>query len=194
MNSMARTRQKKGPKARRWSDAGKTVHHLSNSRKKRAAKNRLTYKLLRALGVLLACTLVAVVGFGFGAYFGLMQSVGEPKEPEVNATAPTYIYSQPLGDTEGSRRVIGTIFHGENRKTATLEEMPPNLLNALVAKEDERFREHAGVDLWGIMRRSTSTSGRAKPSKVPALSPNSTSETPTLRRIARSSASSKKRP
>ena len=152
MNSMARTRQKKGPKARRWSDAGKTVHHLSNSRKKRAAKNRLTYKLLRALGVLLACTLVAVVGFGFGAYFGLMQSVGEPKEPEVNATAPTYIYSQPLGDTEGSRRVIGTIFHGENRKTATLEEMPPNLLNALVAKEDERFREHAGVDLWGIMR------------------------------------------
>ena len=152
MNSMARTRQKKGPKARRWSDAGKTVHHLSNSRKKRTAKNRLTYKLLRALGVLLACTLVAVVGFGFGAYSGLMQSVGEPKEPEVNATAPTYIYSQPLGDTEGSRRVIGTIFHGENRKTATLEEMPPNLLNALVAKEDERFREHAGVDLWGIMR------------------------------------------
>ena len=149
---MARTRQKRGPKARRWSDAGKTVHHLSNSRKKRAAKNRLTYKLLRALGVLLACISVAVVGFGFGAYFGLMQSVGEPKEPEVNATAPTYIYSQPLGDTEGSRRVIGTIFHGENRKTATLEEMPPNLLNALVAKEDERFREHAGVDLWGIMR------------------------------------------
>ena len=48
--------------------------------------------------------------------------------------------------------MIGTIFHGENRKTASLEEMPPNLLNALVAKEDERFREHAGVDLWGIMR------------------------------------------
>lgn len=101
---------------------------------------------------MLACLLVAVAGFSFGAYFGLMQSVGEPKELEIKATAPTYIYSQPLGDTEGSRRVIGTIFHGENRKTATLSEMPPSLLNALVAKEDERFREHAGVDLWGIMR------------------------------------------
>jgi membrane peptidoglycan carboxypeptidase len=39
-----------------------------------------------------------------------------------------------------------------NHKTASLTEMPPSLLNALVAKEDERFREHGGVDLWGIMR------------------------------------------
>jgi penicillin-binding protein 1A len=149
---MARTRQKKGAKVPKWSDAGRTVRHLSNSRKKRSAKNHFTYKLLRAFGILLASVVVAVANFGLGAYFGLMQSVGEPKEATVNATAPTYIYSQPLGNTDGSRRVIGTIFHGENRKTASLEEMPPNLLNALVAKEDERFREHAGVDLWGIMR------------------------------------------
>ncbi|HEX5914901.1 MAG TPA: transglycosylase domain-containing protein, partial [Rubrobacter sp.] len=48
--------------------------------------------------------------------------------------------------------MIGTIFQGENRKTASKEDMPVHLLNALVAKEDERFMEHAGVDLWGIMR------------------------------------------
>src|SRR3712207_2217694 len=30
--------------------------------------------------------------------------------------------------------------------------MPLHLLNALVAKEDERFMAHGGVDLWGIMR------------------------------------------
>lgn len=149
---MARTRQKQGSKTRKWSDAGRTVHHLSNSRKKRTAKNSFTHKLLWGLIILVACVLVAVFSFGFGAYFGLMRSVGEPKELEVKATAPTYIYSQPLGDTDGSRRVIGTIFHGENRKTTSLDEMPPSLLNALVAKEDERFREHAGVDLWGIMR------------------------------------------
>ncbi len=149
---MVRTRQKKGAKAPKWSDAGRTIRHLSNSRKKSTAKNGLTYKLLRGLLLLLACGLVAFASFSFGAYFGLMQSVGDPEEHKVKATAPTYIYSKPLGDTEGSRRVIGTIFHGENRKTASLQEMPPNLLNALVAKEDERFREHAGVDLWGIMR------------------------------------------
>ena len=149
---MAQTRQRKRAESPRWSDAGKTVHRLSNSRKKHAAKNSFVSRLLRKVAVLIACILVALIGFGSGAYFGLMQSVGEPEEPKTRTTAPTYIYSEPLGDTEGSRRVIGTIFHGENRKTVSLEEMPTSLLNALVAKEDERFREHAGVDLWGILR------------------------------------------
>ncbi|HZC19735.1 MAG TPA: transglycosylase domain-containing protein, partial [Rubrobacteraceae bacterium] len=48
--------------------------------------------------------------------------------------------------------MIGRIFHSENRRTAPLDEMPPSLLDALVAKEDERFREHGGVDLWGTIR------------------------------------------
>lgn len=149
---MARTRKRTGRQPAKWSDAGKIVHHLSNSRQKRRAKNSFAYKLLRGFGILFACAVVAVLGFGSGAFFGLMQSVGDPEEAEIEPTSPTYIYSQPLGETEGTRRVIGTIFHGENRKTASLEEMPPSLLNALVAKEDERFREHAGVDLLGILR------------------------------------------
>lgn len=149
---MAQTHQQKGSKLKKWSDAGRTIHSLSNSRKKRAAKSSLVYSFLHGAGLLIVCLLVAVCGFGGGAYFGLMQSVEEPRPPKLQATAPTYIYSEPLGDTRGSRRVIGTIFHGENRKTAALEEMPPSLLNALVAKEDERFREHPGVDLWGILR------------------------------------------
>ena len=37
--------------------------------------------------------------------------------------------------------MIGTIFQGQNIKTASKEEMPIYLLNALVAKEDERFME-----------------------------------------------------
>ena len=78
-----------------------------------------------------------------------VERLGEPRNLE---THPTYIYSAPLAGNEGSRRVIGTIFHGENRKTASREAMPIHLLNALVAKEDERFMEHGGVDLWGIMR------------------------------------------
>ncbi len=35
---------------------------------------------------------------------------------------------------------------------ASVSEMPPQLLDAVVAIEEERFREHGGVDLWGIMR------------------------------------------
>ena len=96
--------------------------------------------------------LVGVVAFAAGGYAGVIESVDRLGEPSQTETHPTYIYSAPLGANEGSRRVIGTIHAGQNRKTTSLEQMPPHLLNALVAKEDERFREHSGVDLWGIMR------------------------------------------
>jgi penicillin-binding protein 1A len=80
--------------------------------------------------------------------------------------------------------VIGTVFQGQNRQSASLTEMPPQLLNALVAKEDERFREHGGVDLWGIMRALWVTSGPARRSRGPAPSPSSTSRTPTSHRTS----------
>jgi len=96
--------------------------------------------------------LVAGAAFAAGGYLGLIEGVQKLDEPRTYETHPTYIYSAPLGGNEDSRRVIGTIFEGQNRKTASLSEMPPHLLDAVVAKEDERFREHGGVDLWGIMR------------------------------------------
>jgi membrane peptidoglycan carboxypeptidase len=108
--------------------------------------------ILRAIGVFLSCVLLGGVAFAGGGYLGLIESVRKLDEPRTYETHPTYIYSAPLGGNEDSRRVIGTIFEGQNRKTASLSEMPPHLLDAVVAKEDERFREHGGVDLLGIMR------------------------------------------
>jgi penicillin-binding protein 1A len=96
--------------------------------------------------------LVCGVAFAAGGYLGVIAGVQKLDEPRTYETHPTYIYSAPLSGNEDSRRVIGTIFEGQNRKTASLSEMPPHLLDAVVAKEDERFREHGGVDLWGIMR------------------------------------------
>lgn len=108
--------------------------------------------LLRWTVFLFLCSLVAGLSFAGGGYLGLTEKVAELEEPEDLSTHPTYIYSQPLGDNGESTRVIGSIFGGENRKTAPLDEMPQSLLDALVAKEDERFREHGGVDFWGITR------------------------------------------
>ena len=108
--------------------------------------------MLRGMGVLFLCVLVSGVAFAAGGYLGLIRGVQKLDEPRTYETHPTYIYSAPLSGNEDSRRVIGTIFEGQNRKTASLSEMPPQLLDAVVAKEDERFREHGGVDLWGIMR------------------------------------------
>jgi penicillin-binding protein 1A len=104
------------------------------------------------VGIIFLCGVAAGIAFAAGAYLGLVKSVDRLDEPRNVETHPTYIYSAPLGNDDGSRRVIGTIFQGENRKTVSKDQMPVYLLNALVAKEDERFMEHGGVDLWGIMR------------------------------------------
>jgi membrane peptidoglycan carboxypeptidase len=107
-------------------------------------------RALRWAVVFVLCCLVALVAVVAGGYVGLVKAVDNLDEVSAAPSRPTYIYSKPVGETEGSTRVIGTIFQGENRKTADLEDIAPSLLDALVAKEDERFREHGGVDLWGI--------------------------------------------
>ncbi|MGI8858746.1 MAG: transglycosylase domain-containing protein [Rubrobacteraceae bacterium] len=109
-------------------------------------------RILRGIGVFFLCVIVGAASFAAGGYLGVVEVVKELKDPGRVSTHPTYIYSAPIGDTDGSRRVIGTLFQGQNRETASKDEMPLSLLNALVAKEDERFRTHGGVDVWGIMR------------------------------------------
>src|SRR5215211_622621 len=147
---MARTYQKRTNRSERARDVRRPVR-LPEHRKGFSRKS-LVSRILRTIGVFFLCVLVGGVAFAAGGYLGLIESVRKLDESRPYETHPTYIYSAPLGGNEDSRRVIGTIFEGQNRKTASLSEMPPHLLDAVVAKEDERFREHGGVDLWGIMR------------------------------------------
>src|SRR5829696_9212175 len=149
---MARTHQKKTIRNARARAARRPVHLPAHRRKKSAPGKGAASKILRAVGIFFLCVLIAGTAFAAGGYVGLIKSVKKLDEPRTFETHPTYIYSAPLGGNEDSRRVIGTIFEGQNHKTASLSQMPPQLLNAVVAKEDERFREHGGVDLWGIMR------------------------------------------
>src|ERR687898_2346061 len=149
---MARTYQRRRSTGSPRRPSSKQAVRLPTSKKPRFPYGELRAKILRVAGIVVLCALVAGVALAAGGYVGLIRSVERLGEPRTLETHPTYIYSAPLAGNEGSRRVIGTIFHGENRKTASREEMPIHLLNALVAKEDERFMEHGGVDLWGIMR------------------------------------------
>ena len=147
---MARTNQKRTRRSERAGDVRRPVG--LPERRKGPFRRSLASNVLRALGAFLLCVLASGAAFAGGGYLGLIESVRKLDEPRTYETHPTYIYSAPLGGNEDSRRVIGTIFEDQNRKTASLSEMPPHLLDAVVAKEDERFREHGGVDLWGIMR------------------------------------------
>jgi membrane peptidoglycan carboxypeptidase len=149
---MARTYQRKGQGTRIKAPQRSGRVRLPGSKKRRFPYGDLKKKILRATGIFFLCVLVAALGLAAGGYLGLVRSVDKLGMPQNLETHPTYIYSAPLGGNDDSRRVIATIFQGENRKAAAKEEMPLHLLNALVAKEDERFMAHGGVDLWGIMR------------------------------------------
>src|ERR671921_897304 len=142
----SRTQFKRGPSLPEASE------RPAPKKKQDHKKESLRTRALRWASIVFLCCVVAVLAFVAGAYLGLASGVENLDEASAGPSHPSYLYSQPLGETEDSTRVIGTIFHGENRKTASLEDMPSSLLDALVAKEDERFRTHSGVDLWGIVR------------------------------------------
>ena len=43
-------------------------------------------------------------------------------------------------------------FHVENRSYAVYEDLSPNLINATISTEDERFRSHSGIDFRSLAR------------------------------------------
>lgn len=63
---------------------------------------------------------------------------------DVQLQVPLRIYTQ-------DGKLIGE--YGEKRRTpVTLDQVPPKLIQAILATEDRRFYEHSGVDLRGLAR------------------------------------------
>lgn len=77
--------------------------------------------------------------------FGAMPTFDQLENP--NSNQATEIYSD-------DNKVIGK-FYLENRVNVKFSELPPHLVNALVATEDERFYEHSGIDARGTARAIT---------------------------------------
>ncbi len=105
-------------RAPRRSSPGRPVR-LPIARERRYPYEDLRKKVLRAAGIFLLCVLVATIGLAAGGYLGLVRSVDQLGKPQNPETHPTYIYSAPLGRKDDSRRIIGTVLQGENRKVAS---------------------------------------------------------------------------
>lgn len=78
--------------------------------------------------------------------FGQMPTFDELENPASNVA--TEIISSD-GKTIGK-------FYLENRVPIKYEDLPEYLVNALISTEDERFREHSGIDARGTLRAITS--------------------------------------
>ena len=142
------------------------MNYGKNSTKKR--EKELTSKrtmILKKFNIIFLKTLLvcffAIVIIGGCAGFGIAKGVIDAA-PEINLddATPTGFLSTVL-DTEGNQtaKLVAT---GSNRVYATIDEIPINLQHAFVAIEDERFYEHNGIDLKGILRAGIKgiTSGR----------------------------------
>lgn len=124
---------------------------LAKQRALNATAGKLGRKLMLALIII---TIVAIVGIGIlglsavlGMYNGILASTPQIKSTEVAPVgAATFVY-----DAEGNK-IDELVASNSNRIPVTMEQIPQNMADAIVAIEDVRFYENNGIDYIGMLR------------------------------------------
>ncbi len=101
--------------------------------------------------LILLVVLIAGIGYaGIRVYGYVKDTMANAPEIDLADVTPSG-YMSTVYDAAGnvSAQLVGT---GSNRVYATLEEIPEDLQHAFVAIEDERFYQHNGIDIKGIIR------------------------------------------
>ncbi|MFZ3386405.1 MAG: biosynthetic peptidoglycan transglycosylase, partial [Candidatus Hydromicrobium sp.] len=99
-----------------------------------------------AIQVLITFVFSGILIFAFQAVASLFEDL-----PKLEDFSPTEsALTSKIYAADGT--LIAT-FHGEeNRELVSYEQIPRNLINAVIAIEDERFYQHKGFDIEGIIR------------------------------------------
>jgi penicillin-binding protein 1A len=104
-------------------------------------------KKLRLLLVLLVLSVLAVIS----TIFGMMMAVSNELPSLENSAQFKAARNSAVFATDG-RQEIAHLTDAQNRILLNAGEISPNLKNAVVAIEDQRFYQHEGVDFTGIGR------------------------------------------
>ncbi len=124
-------------------------------RRKQQALHAASPKWARKIGfALIQLILIAVIGAGIiglsagiGIFKGVLATAPDIGNIDVTPTGfSTFVY-----DIEGNQtaKLVST---DSNRIPVTLDMVPQDLRDAFVAVEDNRFYEHNGIDIQGILR------------------------------------------
>src|SRR5690606_929809 len=89
--------------------------------------------------------------------FGEMPSFEELENPSSNLASE-------IISADG--KTIGKLYLNENRTPIKDEDLSQNLIDALVATEDERFYNHSGIDARGTIRAAVFMGGRGGASTI----------------------------
>lgn len=116
-----------------------------------ATSTRLGKKLLLAILNLSLLGILAVgiigISMGIGIFKGVIDTAPSIENVSVTPTGfSTFVY-----DLEGNQ-TAKLISQNSNRIPVTQDMIPENLAHAFVAIEDERFYDHNGIDIKGIIR------------------------------------------
>lgn len=122
---------------------------------KQKALNSKSGKLGRKLGlifikaILIVIIAVGIVGVsaGIGAYQGILASTPSVRLDDIAPVGEvTFVY-----DVNGNK-IDELVAANANRIFVTMEQIPEDMAHAIVAIEDERFYEHNGIDVKGLLR------------------------------------------
>ena len=80
--------------------------------------------------------------------FGYMPTFEHLENPRTNIASELY-------SSDGE--LLVTFFLEENRNPVEYKNLPPYLVNALIAREDHRFADHSGIDGLGLLRVAVKT-------------------------------------
>ncbi len=100
--------------------------------------------------ILLVCTVTIIVACGCvvaGMVKGIIDSAPDISTIDVSPTG----YATKIYDNKGNeiQTLVGS---GSNRVAKSIDDIPLTLQRAFVVLEDERFYEHNGIDIRGIIR------------------------------------------
>jgi len=116
------------------------------AKKNKRTKAQSHKKPIRLLWAIFIAGIVGIfLLFGGAAmgWYGPMPDLQQLENPNTNL-ASQIISSDGV--------TLGKYYFDDNRTPITFEELPTNMVNALIATEDERFYDHAGIDWKGTLR------------------------------------------
>ena len=110
-------------------------------------KKMVCVTLLKGLLVCFISLIIVGISVGIGVFRGILDSTPDITIDDVIPSG----YASVVYDNEG-HEMVKLVAEGSNRSPITMDLIPEDLAHAFVAIEDERFYEHNGIDIKGIMR------------------------------------------